>query len=464
VCVPGTVVSVAVLANLQRWLDEAAARHDVPGAAVAVGVGDDLVEAATGVVNRDTGVETTTDSVFQIGSVTKIWTSALVMQLVGEGLVDLDAPVRRYLPEFGVVDADATAAVTVRQLLTHTGGFDGDLFEDTGRGDDAVDRLLSFMHTGATQVSPPGELFSYSNAGFCVLGVLAARLRGGTWESVLRERLIGPLGVTHMALFPEEAIRYRAAIGHHTEEDDGPQVLVPMWQLPRSNAPAGSPPCAAPRELVRFGRMFLADGVAADGTRVLPAGTFAAMRELQVVPPWAGRRYPRGWGLGFMLFDWNGRPVVGHDGGTPGQTACWRIVPDRDVVFAVNANGGGAAALIDDVMTAVLKEVADIDVPRRERPPAEPVPFDANGYTGTFAGPLTTYEVALADGGLDVTTTPKGIATDLGIRPKTARYLALGQDRFVAAEPDEGAHPVIVFVDQGRYLHNSRALPRAARF
>jgi hypothetical protein len=69
-------------------------------------------------------------------------------------------------------------------------------------------------------------------------------------------------------------------------------------------------------------------------------------------------------------------------------------------------------------------------------------------------------EAALADGGLDVTTTPKGIATDLGRRPKTARYLALGQDRFVAAEPDEGAHPVIVFIHQGRYLHNSRALPR----
>ena len=129
----------------------------MPGAAVAVGVGDELVEAATGVVNRDTGVETTTDSVFQIGSVTKVWTAALVMQLVDEGLVDLDAPVRRYLPEFGVVDAAASASVTVRQLLSHTGGFDGDLFEDTGRGDDAVDRLLAFMRTNARQVHPTGR-------------------------------------------------------------------------------------------------------------------------------------------------------------------------------------------------------------------------------------------------------------------------------------------------------------------
>jgi CubicO group peptidase (beta-lactamase class C family) len=166
---------MTLLPDLQRWLDEAASRHDVPGAAVAVGAGDDLAEAATGVVNRDTGVEATADSVFQIGSVTKVWTASLVLQLVDDGLVDLDAPVRRYLPEFGVVDAAASETVTVRQLLSHTGGFDGDLFEDTGRGDDALDRLLAFMRTGAAQVHPPGELFSYCNAGYCVLGALVAK-------------------------------------------------------------------------------------------------------------------------------------------------------------------------------------------------------------------------------------------------------------------------------------------------
>ncbi len=225
---------------------------------------------------------------FQIGSVTKVWTASLVMQLVDEGLVDLDVPVRRYLPEFGVLDAAATETVTVRQLLSHTGGFDGDLFEDTGRGDDALDRLLAFMRTGATQVHPPGELFSYCNAGYCVLGALVAKLRGGTWESVLRERLIGPLGVTHMALFAEEAVLFRAAVGHLGEPDGA--GLIPKWQMPRSNAPAGATPCAAPRELVRFGRMFLADGVAEDGTRVLPAGAFAAMREPQVTLPRLGAR------------------------------------------------------------------------------------------------------------------------------------------------------------------------------
>src|SRR6266545_4396953 len=132
---------MTLLPDLQTRLDEAARRHDVPGAVVAVGYESELAEAATGVVNRNTGVATTPESVFQIGSVTKVWTTALVMQLVDEGLVELDQPVRRYLPGFAVVDPEATETVTVRQLLSHTGGFDGDLFEDTGRGGGGARRV-----------------------------------------------------------------------------------------------------------------------------------------------------------------------------------------------------------------------------------------------------------------------------------------------------------------------------------
>ncbi|MET0424542.1 MAG: serine hydrolase domain-containing protein [Actinoplanes sp.] len=448
---------MSILPDLQRWLDEAAERHGVPAASVAVGVGGESAEAATGVLNLSTGVEATTDSVFQIGSVTKVLTAALVLQLVDEGLVELDAPVRRYLPEFGVVDPVASESVTVRQLLSHTGGFVGDLFEDTGLGDDALDRLLIFMRTGAEQIHPPGELFSYCNSGFCVLGALIAKLRGKTWEAVLRERLLDPLGATHVALFAGEAVLFRAAAGHMGD----PLRVVPKWQMERSNAPAGATPCAAPRELVRFGRLLLADGVAEDGTRVLPAGTFASMREPQFTLPRLGERYAAQWGLGLMLFDWNGVPVVGHDGGTPGQTTCWRIVPDRDVVVAITTNGGSAGALIDDVLTAVLAEAADVRVPERVLPPAEPAPFRSDVYVGRFASPLVAYEVAAADGGLDITAIPQGLAAEMGEKTKTVRYVALGDERFIAVEPTDGVHPLLMFLQDGAYVYASRALPRA---
>jgi CubicO group peptidase (beta-lactamase class C family) len=176
-----------------------------------------------------------------------------------------------------VLDPAATETVTVRQLLTHTGGFDGDLFHDTGRGDDAVPKLVAYMRTNARQVSPPGTLFSYCNSGYVTLGALIARLRGGTWESALRTHVIEPLGVSHMALRAEEAVLFRVAAGHLGDD----KTVYPRWQLPPSNAPADATPTAAMRELVRFDRMQLADGVAQDGTRILPPGTFATMREPQ---------------------------------------------------------------------------------------------------------------------------------------------------------------------------------------
>src|SRR5215471_19972134 len=146
-------------------------KYDVPGAAVAVLAGGEVVDHAAGLLHKGTGVEATPDSVFQIGSVTKLWTSTLVMQLVDEGKVDLDAPIRTYLPEFRIADEDEAALITTRMLLSHTAGFEGDIFTDTGVGDDCVEKYLAVLHD-VPQLFPAGEQFSYNNAGFCVLGRL----------------------------------------------------------------------------------------------------------------------------------------------------------------------------------------------------------------------------------------------------------------------------------------------------
>src|SRR5512140_3520813 len=130
------------LDSLAGTFTEAAQRYRVPGASLAVALGDEQVELATGVLNAVTGVETTTDSVFQIGSITKLFTTTLIMQLVDEGRVTLDEPVRSYLPELSFADSVATESVTLRHLLTHTSGIDGDFFLDTGRGDDCIERYI----------------------------------------------------------------------------------------------------------------------------------------------------------------------------------------------------------------------------------------------------------------------------------------------------------------------------------
>src|SRR3954454_12246820 len=119
----------------QGRLAALAEEHGVVGASLAIQSGSQVLTAATGVLNLETRHPVTPDSLFQVGSITKVWTATLAMQLVDEGLLELDRPVVSYLPEFRVADPDVTRTVTARQLLTHTSGIDGDFFPDFGRGD-----------------------------------------------------------------------------------------------------------------------------------------------------------------------------------------------------------------------------------------------------------------------------------------------------------------------------------------
>ena len=115
------------LQQVKAWIDESlpdlARRHGMPGAAVGVLAHGEVIDAATGLLSTATGVEATPDSVFQIGSTTKLWTASLVMQLVDEGLLDLDAPIRRYLPAFTI--ADGSAAAIIVRLKTRSPSLSG---------------------------------------------------------------------------------------------------------------------------------------------------------------------------------------------------------------------------------------------------------------------------------------------------------------------------------------------------
>ncbi len=225
-------------AHWQRRLDTLAARHGVPGAALGILRGDELVEAATGVVFKETGLATTNDSLFQIGSISKVWTATLVLQLVDEGLLDLDAPIIEVLPELRLGDPDVAKQVTMRHLLTHTSGIDGDVFTDTGRGDDCLEKYVDGL-AEVGQNHPLGATWSYCNSGFSLAGRVIEKLTGKTWDQVLRERILTPLGLEHTVTLPEEALLHRAAVGHVGEPGEEPKT-APVWAISRSMGPAGT--------------------------------------------------------------------------------------------------------------------------------------------------------------------------------------------------------------------------------
>ena len=382
----------------QERLSALASEHRVPGAQLGLlrlgaGAADEEVSCAHGILNAATGQPVSTDALFQIGSITKVWTATAVLQLADAGALDIDAPVTAVLPGFALSDPAAAEALTVRHLLTHTGGIDGDLFTDTGRGDDAVSAYTAALSEAAV-LHAPGATWSYCNSGFSVLGSIIEELTGQTWDAAIRERLFAPLGLERTSTLPEEAILHAVAVGHMRGLPD-PQP-APFWALPRGLGPAGC--IAAPvGELLRFARLHLTGGLAPDGTRILSAESAAAMAAHQADVP-----VPNGlgdsWGLGWIRFDWPGGPAIGHDGSTVGQDAFLRLVPEAGAAIALLTNGGGARDLADALFAEAVPALSGAVPDPAFAPPAEPVSVDPAPYLGRYAAAAMQLDVT-AEGG-----------------------------------------------------------------
>jgi CubicO group peptidase (beta-lactamase class C family) len=449
-----TAQTSAMWPDWQARLAELSARHRVPGAALAVLAGGEVLDAASGVLNVETGVETTTASVFQLGSIAKVYTATLVMQLVDAGRLDLDEPVVELLDEFHLADPAAARQVTPRHLLTHSSGIEGDHFVDTGRGDDAIARYVATC-AELPMSHPVGATCSYCNTGFIVAGRIVERLTGKPWHRAVRERLLDPMGLRHTTTLPEEAIRFRVAHGHDVEPGRAPR-LTSSWMLPHSMAPAGSTLCASAADLVAFARTHLDGGVSATGETVLSPGSVAAMQapEVAIPDPWSMGSH---WGLGWILSDWQGRRVLGHDGGTLGQTSFLRLVPDAGVAVALLTNGGHAQDLYEDLFRELMAELCDISLPEPLTPPAEPVLVDPAKYTGTYERVANRIEVNEAGGGLTVRVEVTGPLAEVVDDPVASLPLVpVGEDVFVTREPDEQTWTPVVFYtlpDGSRYVH-----------
>src|ERR1700689_5333332 len=195
----------AATAHWTARLTELAAAGQVPGAVLGIWADGQQTLACAGVLSTVTGVPVTSDSVFQLGSITKPWTATMIMQLAEEGKLSLDSTVAQLLPGLKVGVTDVSEVVTIRQLLTQTSGIDGDIFTDTGRGDDCIERYV-WLLADAGLTYPPGAAYSYSNSGFVLLGRIIEVLDGRVWDESLRQRLIGPLGLASTVTLPEEAI------------------------------------------------------------------------------------------------------------------------------------------------------------------------------------------------------------------------------------------------------------------
>ncbi|MER6916659.1 serine hydrolase domain-containing protein [Streptomyces sp. NPDC000594] len=386
--------------DLDHWqsrLDHLRAAHQVPGASLAILTGGRIHPLVSGVLHRGTATPVTPGSVFQLGSLAKVYTATLIMRLVDSGELALGTRVVDVLPEFATADSDITGLVTIRQLLSHTSGLACGLLHDSGRGDDCLARSVEACRSLAPD-RRPGTAVSYSDTGYVLLGRIAEVITGTTWDRALRERLLSPLGLDHTMTLPEEALRFPVAMGH---ADGGPgkgPVPVPHWDpAPRSLGPAARV-IATAADLAGLARMHLDGGTAPGGARVMSVDAVAAMQHRETGVPDQWTVGADGWGLGWTLYDWDGIPGYGHDGSAAGQWAFLRVVPETGVAVVLLTNGGRARRLADALLGEILEELCGVLLPEPFAPPADPPAVDLAPLVGTYrrAGAVIT---VTAEGG-----------------------------------------------------------------
>ncbi|MGW5733465.1 MULTISPECIES: serine hydrolase domain-containing protein [Streptomyces] len=327
----------AATADAGRWSEMDAfvrSRLDAtgtPGAALAV-IEDGRVVHRRGFGEDGRGRAVTPDTPFLWGSLSKPVTGLAVMQQVEAGRVDLDAPVRGYLPWFRLADRDVSDRITTRQLLTHTSGIPTSASAEIGDRYDNAPGALAAAARDLARIEPagsPGGSYAYSSAGYAVLGALVEEVSGRPFGTYLHEQIFDPLGMEHAVATARDFARERVAPGHRSVF--GTQVPFDA-PYDTSGVPYGHAGGSV-RDLSRFVLAELGGGKA-QGRRVLSAAGIAETQRGHVES--SADRYGLGWSVGTL--QGTGERMVWHDGALPGFQAMVVMLPDSDRAVVVLQN------------------------------------------------------------------------------------------------------------------------------
>jgi CubicO group peptidase (beta-lactamase class C family) len=389
----------------QVLLDSLREKHGVVGATLGVLADGAVQTAASGLLNLDTKVECTPDSVFQIGSIGKIFTTTLVMQLVDAGRIALDDPVIKHLRDFAIADLSAARSITLRQLLNHTSGMDGDFFpadDPEGPSTASYVRKMALL----PNLYPPGEgPVTYCNCGFVTAGRIVEKLAGMTWQHAVMANIARPLKLRHAFAHPHESLRFRCAMGHVAEPTDMKKIrTAPATYLSLSAAAAGSVLSMSVDDLLTFAKVHMADGDIGEDRTLLSESAARRMREdLTPIPPFG----PAGvshYGLGWFIGNAQDYGMAGHDGGTLGQYTYLRTFPRKRIAFALFTNSP-SLKLFEEINANLTQSLLGVEVPKE--PPAHGFKVQSSRYVGRYANIATDYFVEASEAGLSVGATSK---------------------------------------------------------
>jgi CubicO group peptidase (beta-lactamase class C family) len=379
-------------------LFEPAREQPLPGAAVVVLRGGETVYAkAHGMADVELTVANTLDTKMRLASVTKSFTALTVLRLAEKGRLSLDAPLSDYLPDFQSGDR-----VTLRQLLTHTAGV-----PDFVSLDEAKSTPLEFT---------PGQRLNYSNTGYLVLGRVLETVTGESYEDLVREEILGPVGMGDTGCDRRERILKGRAAGYLFKPE-----LVNAGYDDTAADPAAGGLYSTARDMVRFVR-------ALQGGEIVGRDTLA--RAFSPTPLAGGRE--GAYGYGFMVTRYRGLREIGHGGDISGFNAYVALYPEFDLAVIVLENVGmwapGPLPKGADVAHRVVEVMAG-DRLGPLHPPAVPVEIATlDRYVGRYHVEAPPPVVAVMGDTLEIERQGEGLVA-VG-KQGPAEIVALSDTRF----------------------------------
>jgi len=374
------------LKRLDQFIEQKMKVANVPGMAVAVTRREKLLRVSTyGFADVSAQTRVTPEMLFEIGSISKSFTSIALLQLREEGRLDLHEPVTRYLPWFEV--QSEYEPITLHHLMSHTGGIIMGA-EFTG---EASYEVWALRETEAT--APPGTYYHYSNVGYKALGVVLEELLGQHYGDIIRERILDPLGMTATEPIITHETRKRLAVGYEGFYDDRPlpqgRPLAPATWLEYASGDGSM--ASTPTDMAAYLRMLMNRGQGPRG-RILSEESFDLMsqrvieakEEGPVLSGVEGKDSFYGYGLDIREVD--GHTYIGHGGGMVGYYSY--ILADMDdglgVVVLMNGPGGQSDEEIAMFALKLLRAgLHDQGLP--PVPPVDPTKVEnAAEYAGTY--------------------------------------------------------------------------------
>ncbi|GII04389.1 serine hydrolase domain-containing protein [Planobispora takensis] len=375
--------------KLSGFVETAARESGLPGAAVGVLTGEEEFHACYGVTSLADPLPVDGTTLFHLASVSKTFTATALMRLAAEGKVELDAPVRRYVPELRLSDERAAARITVLNLLNHTAGLDWNLI-DPGEEDLSL-AALAVKLADLEMIAPPGARASYSQAGYNLAGLVVEKVTGLPFEKAVTSLVLEPAGLSNTFFDLDDVMIRRFAVGHNRDGDGTLRPARP-WKAWRAGWRADNPGggiVSSVSDLLRWARFHLGTG---EG--VLPAEALRRMRE-RTVELRAGT-LGDAFGICWFLREVDGVRTAGHGGSGNGQFAELLIVPEREFAVVSLANAGPDGGPFNQ---AVVRWALEHYLGVVDRDP-EPVPHDearAREVAGRYENDAMNIDIA-ADG------------------------------------------------------------------